>query len=288
MGCINGKRKLRKNTGLLCKRFLIQILMLVLTLIAIIPVYVTLINATRSVVEINSGFSLLPGKNILNNWRILTEGALTLWRGFVNSAIISISATFVCIYFSAMTAYGLHVYKFKGRTVVWTVILINMMLPGSIVFIGFYQLMVRLNLLNNYIPLIFPGIAAGTIIFFIRQYMKAVLSVDLLDATRLDGAGEFLIFNRIIIPIIVPSLAAMAIFVFVGSWNNFFMPFVLISDIKKYTLPMMVMTLNGNIYNAEMGGIYLGLSISLLPILIFYSFMSRFIISGIAMGSINE
>jgi len=270
------------------KKFLVYSIMIFLGLVAIVPVYVLMINATRSTEQINLGLSLAPSGNAAYNWRILTGRGFQIWQGFRNSAIISIGATALSIYFSGMTAYGLHVYRFKGRTAIWTTILIIMMLPSTLTFIGFYQFMVKLSLTNSYIPLIIPGIAAGATVLFIRQYMMSVLSMELVDAARIDGAGEYRIFNLIIIPIITPALAAQAIFTFVGSWNNFITPFVLISDMRKYTLPMLVQTLRGDIYRTEFGSIYLGIAVSLVPILIFYAFMSRFIISGLSMGGVKE
>jgi len=270
------------------KKFLVYSIMIVLGLVAIVPIYVLMINATRSTEEINLGLTLIPSGNAAYNWKILTGRGFQIWQGFRNSAIISIGATALSVYFSGMTAYGLHVYRFRGRTAIWTTILIIMMLPSTLTFIGFYQFMVKLRLTNSYIPLIIPGIAAGATVLFIRQYMMSVLSMELVDAARIDGAGEYRIYNSIIIPIITPALAAQAIFTFVGSWNNFITPFVLISDMKKYTLPMLVQTLRGDIYRTEFGSIYLGIAVSLIPILLFYAFMSRFIISGLSMGGVKE
>ena len=270
------------------KRIFIQLLMLFLLLLAIVPVYILLINATRSTEQINLGLSLFPGTNVAYNWNALTSRGFAISRGFLNSAIISVSATVLSVYFSALTAYGLHIYRFKGRLAIWTVILIIMMLPGSLTFIGFYQQMARWNLTDTYVPLIIPGIAAAATVLFIRQYMSSVLNMDLIDAARIDGAGEYRIFNIIIMPVIIPALAAQSIFTFVGSWNNFITPFILISTRSKYTLPMLVQMLRGDIYRVEFGGIYLGIAISLVPIIIFYTFMSRFIISGLTLGGIKE
>jgi len=226
--------------------------------------------------------------NVSYNWGILTGRGFQIFQGFGNSAFIAICTTLLSIYFSALTAYGLHVYRFKGRTALWTIILIIIMLPSTLSIIGFYQFMAMLKLRDSYIPLIIPAIAAAGTVLFLRQYMMSVLSTDLVDAARIDGAGEYRIFNIIILPIMLPALAAQSIFTFVGSWNNFITPFVLLSTERKYTLPMLVQNLRGNIYRTEYGAIYLGLAISLIPILIFYSLMSRFIISGITMGGLKE
>ena len=272
------------------KKFFVYLFMIFLVLLAIVPIYLLLINATRSTEQINEGISLIPGSfhQVAYNWHALTSRGFQIQQGFFNSLYLAVLMTLFGVYFSAMTAYGLHVYQFKGRRLVWGVILVIMMLPTSLSFIGFYQFVARLKLLNSYIPLIVPTIASAGTVLFLRQYLQSVLSMELIDAARIDGAGEFRTFNTIILPIITPAIAAQSIFSFVGSWNNFFTPFVLISSTKKYTLPMLVQMLRGDIYRTEYGGIYLGIAVSLVPILIFYSFMSRFIISGITMGGIKE
>jgi multiple sugar transport system permease protein len=262
--------------------------MILLALVAVVPIYLLLINATRTNAQINEGISLIPGSNIAYNWHALTSRNFQIQQGFFNSLFIAVMTTIVNVYFSAMTAYGLHVYKFKGRNFLWGLILLVMMLPASLGFIGFYQFIAKLKLLDSYIPLIIPAIAAAGTVLFLRQYLSSVLSMDLVDAARIDGAGEFKTYNMIILPIITPAIAAQSIFTFVGSWNNFFTPFVIISSVKKYTLPMLVQMLRGDIYRTEYGGIYLGIAVSIVPIIIFYAFMSRFIISGITMGGVKE
>ncbi len=276
------------TSALNIKRFFIYIFMVALILVAVVPIYLLLINATRTNAQINAGISLIPGTNAAYNWHALTSRQFQITQGFFNSAYLAVMMTLFGVYFSAMTAYGLHVYNFKGKNLLWGAILIIMMLPASLSFIGFYQFVAKLHLLNSYIPLIIPTIASAGTVLFLRQYLQSVLSMELVDAARIDGAGEFRTFNTIIMPIITPAIAAQSIFSFVGSWNNFFTPFVLISSTKKYTLPMLVQMLRGDIYRTEYGGIYLGIAVSLIPILIFYSFMSRFIISGITMGGVKE
>ncbi len=272
------------------KRFFVYLFMIFLALLALVPIYLLLINATRSTEQINEGISLLPGsiKQIAYNWHALTSRGFQIQQGFFNSLYLAFFMTIFAVYFSAMTAYGLHVYRFKGQRFLWGLILLIMMLPASLSFIGFYQFVARLKLLNSYIPLIIPTIASAGTVLFLRQYLASILSLELVDAARIDGAGEFLTFNLIVLPIITPALAAQSIFSFVGSWNSFITPFVLISTTKKYTLPMLVQMLRGDIYRTEYGGIYLGIAVSILPILFFYSFMSRFIISGITMGGVKE
>lgn len=270
------------------KSTIIYAFMIIFGLIAIVPVWVMLINATRNTPEINEGLSLLPSVHALYNWKVLTGHGFQIWRGFANSAIISVSATLLCVYFSALTAYAIHIYHFPGRKVLWGVIMTLIMLPASLSFIGFYQFMAKIHLTDSYIPLIVPSIAAAATVLFMRQYLESVLSYELVEAARIDGGGEFFIFNRIVIPVAMPAIATQMIFAFVTSWNNFMTPFTLLSTKEKYTVTMLVQMLRGDIYRTEYGGIYLGISVSLVPIIIFYAFMSRYIISGLTMGSVKE
>ncbi|WDU83443.1 carbohydrate ABC transporter permease [Caloramator sp. Dgby_cultured_2] len=162
------------------------------------------------------------------------------------------------------------------------------MVPTQVAIIGFYKYMSILNLLNSYIPLIVPAIAAPSSIFFAIQYLESTIVKELIEAARIDGCSELTIFHKIMLPIAKPGAVTMGIFAFVGSWNNFFTPFVLISKMEKYTLPMLVQTLRGDVYRTEYGSIYLGLAVSIIPILIVYILFSRYIVNGIAMGSVKE
>jgi multiple sugar transport system permease protein len=275
--------------GLYIKRVLLYILMVLLVLIAIIPVWLLIVNGTRNNAQINAGLSLLPSTHAFANWKILANrGDMNMARGFLNSAIISVSATVLCVYSSCMTAYGIHVYRFKGRNLLWAIIMMLIMLPASLSFIGFYQFVAKIHLLDTYIPLIIPGIASAVTVLFLKQYMDSVLSFELIEASRIDGAGEFRTFNTIILPVLQPAVATQCIFGFVFNWNNFMTPFVLLSTTNKYTLPMMVQMLRGDIYRTEYGGIYLGIAVSLIPIIIAYAFLSQYIISGLTMGSVKE
>ena len=309
------------------QKTLIYVSMVFFALVAIIPIWLMLVNASRTTEEINASLTLIPGKSFINNWNILITtgsglkvaaggklietlktastyagryiaigdwiinfngGKFQIWQGFLNSAIIAICSTVLNLYFSTLTAYALHVYRFKARAFIWAFIMFIMMIPGSISFIGFYQFMASIKLIDSFIPLIIPAMAASATVLFMRQYMASVLSLELIDAGRIDGAGEFRIFNTIIIPIMQPALATQAIFGFVGSWNNFVTPMVLLQSDSKKTLPIFVQLLRGDIYRTEFGAIYMGVAVSLIPIIIFYSIMSRYIISGVTMGSVKE
>jgi multiple sugar transport system permease protein len=262
--------------------------MVIFALIAVVPIWLMLVNATRSTAQINEGITLIPSVYAFSNWKILTGRGFKLAVGFKNSLTISLLGTALCVYFSALVAYGIHIYNFKGKKILWNLIMMLIMLPASLSFIGFVQFMSKLHLTNSFIPLIIPSIASAGTVLFMKQYLESILSIELIEASRIDGAKEFMIFNQIVLPVIKPAMATQAIFAFVGSWNNFMTPFVLLSSTEKYTLPMLVQMLRGDIYRTEYGGIYLGIAVSLVPIIIFYIFMSRYIISGLTMGSVKE
>ena len=124
-------------------------------------------------------------------------------------------------------------------------------------------------------------------VFFMKQYLEGALSMEIVESARIDGASEFRTFNTIILPIMKPAMATQAIFAFVGSWNNFFLPLILFNKTKNYTMPIMVSLLNGDIYRREYGCVYMGLSATALPLIVVYLCLSKYIVSGIALGSVK-
>lgn len=279
-----------KNYNLNTKiiRGFIYVFLLVLLVITIMPIWMLIVNATRSTVEIQQGLSLLPSRHMFDNYNILLGRGLNLWRGFFNSLFVAVATTIISVYFSLLTAYGIVVYDFKGKKLFSNFIVILVMIPMQLSIVGFYQYMSKLGLTDNYASLILPAIASAGGVFFGKQYLESVVIQDLIDAGRVDGASEIGIFHRIMMPLAVPGAVTLGIFAFVASWNNFFNAFILISSIEKYTLPMLVQTLRGDVYRTEYGAIYLGLAITIVPIIVIYALFSRYIVSGIAMGSVKE
>jgi len=276
------------KTGGLFKIFAYCICVL-LGVMSILPFWVMFMNATRSTFEIQGqAFSLLPSNDLMNNFGVLEGKPFEPWIGFINSLTISAGATICAVYFSALTAYALVAYKWKARNGFFAFIMAVMMIPAQVTTIGFYQFMWSIGMTNSFLPLILPAVASPAIVFFMRQYLFATLSIDIVNSGRIDGAGEFHIFNAIILPIMKPAIATQAIFVFVTSWNNFFMPLILLTNKDMYTMPIMVSLLRGDIYKTEFGAVYLGLSLSVLPLFVMYFTLSRYIIAGVALGGVKE
>jgi len=274
------------------ERLLIYFLLIVLVLLCAIPFYIMIINSTRASFEINRGVSIFPGKYLLQNYHNLNliSGRLNVGRGLLNSAIIAISATLLSSYVSALTAYGFAFYRFPWRRFLFGIVLLFMMVPQQLGIVGYFKLLSEIKLLDTRISLILPSGANAFTVFFLFQYVKTVINPDLIRAARIDGCGEFVIFNRIALPIMLPGIVTMGIFTFVESWNNYLLPLVVISSKEKYTMPMIIGMLNSSTssYQTDYGMVYLVIAISVIPILIAFAFFSRYLISGLTMGGIKE
>lgn len=275
------------------KSTLLFIWCLFLTIICLLPIYLLVINATRSSNDIAAGFSLFPGDAIKHNFDLMKEKFSAQFKplvGYRNSAIITISATFLSVFFSALTAYGIHVYDFKLKEISYTAILLVMMVPVQVTSAGFLNFMMKLGLYDNYIPLIIPAIAAPGVVFFMRSYMKSSFPLDIVEAARIDGSSEFRTFLTIAIPMMKPAIAVQAIFAFVANWNNYYTPSMILISGKasQKTLPMMVQAVQSNDKMRDYGVIYFCIALSIIPIVIAYVLLSRFIIAGVALGGVKE
>lgn len=269
------------------KKAILYIALILLAVVCVIPFLLMIVNSTRSGREIMTSFSLIPGTSLKENWERVFN-YFNLFKGFLNSLIVAVPATILNAYFSAITAYALAVYKFKGRNFMFYVIVIFMMIPGQLGLIGFYNLVSSLKLINSYIPLIIPAIAAPGTVFFLRQYILSVMPMALLEAGRIDGAGELYMFHRIALPIMAPGIATMAIGGFIGNWNSYLVPLIILTKNEKFTLPVMIASLSASTDIANnQGATYLAVAISIIPILIVFCFCSKYIISSISAGSVK-
>lgn len=267
---------------------LLYLFLILLSVICFAPFWMMIVNATRSGNEIMTGFSMLPGASLVSNWEVVSKN-VNLGKGFVNSLFIALCSTALVSYFSALTAYGLAFYKFKGNKVIFVALLVFMMVPAQLSMLGFYDLCNKMHLINTYWPLILPSIASPATVFFLRQYILSVMPRSILEAPRIDGAGELAIFHRIALPIMSPGIATMAIGAFIGSWNNYLIPMLIINDPAKRTLPVMVAELNAvRDITTNLGASYLAVAISVVPVMIAFCFFSKYIISGISAGSVKE
>ena len=287
------KKGMSDNTRGLIKltilRVIVYAILIFLCILCLFFFYLMIVNASRSNAQLATGFSLVPQenffKNLVNAWN---DSSINIPRGMLNSLIIALSTAVLTTYFSALTAYGVHAYDFKGKKFVFTFIIAIMMIPSQVSALGFIQLMNKFHLNNSYIPLIVPGIAAPVVFFYMKQYMESVLPLDVIDAARVDGSGEFRTFNTIVLPMCKPAIAVQMIFSFVSSWNNYFIPALLLDKAEMKTVPIMIAQLRSADYSKfDMGKVYMFILLAILPVLITYIFLSKSIIKGVTAGSVK-
>ncbi len=277
-----------KGLGIKARRAIAYIVLVLITILCLFWFYILIINASRSNSQITGGFSAVPGQHLGKNWDNLVHGTLPILSGLWNSLFVATCSAALTTYFSAMTAYGIHAYRFKGRKFIATFILMIMMIPTQVTILGFIQLITKIGWQENLAALIVPAIASPVTYFYMKQYLESTLPMSIIEAARIDGAGELHIFNMIVIPIIKPAIAVQAIFGFVSSWNNYFVPSQVIHSDAKKTLPILIAQLrSADFLKFDMGQVYMMILFSIAPVVIVYLILSRHIVEGVAVGSVK-
>lgn len=272
------------------RRILAHVVLIILSFMCLFFFYILLVNATRSHADLQKGFSALPGNYLLENFKnVANDGTFPMLRGILNSLIVSGCSAAICTYFSSLTAYGLYAYDFKVKKAAFTFIMAILVMPTQVTAMGFLRLITKMGMYDSLLPLIIPSIASPAVFYFMYSYLQSSLPLSLVEAARIDGSGEFKTFNRIVLPIMKPAIAVQAIFTFVGSWNNYFVPALVIQSKNKMTVPILIATLRGADYmNFDMGKIYMMITVAILPIVIVYLLLSKFIIAGVTLGGVKE
>ena len=282
--------KMRTESGasVHVRRLIAYIVLILVSFLCLFWFYVLFINATRSNGELTKGFTPIPSTYLITNWKGLLAGTLPVWNGLFNSMFIALATAALCTYFSTMTAYAIHVYDFKLKKFMFTFILMIMMIPTQVTALGFIQLMTKMKLMDSFIPLIVPGIAAPITFFYMKQYMESALPLALVEAARIDGAGEFRTFNGIVLPLMKPAIAVQAIFTFVSSWNNYFTPALILQTDTKKTLPILIALLRAADWmKFDMGQVYVMIAFSIFPVIVVYLLLSKYIVGGVTAGGVK-
>ena len=274
---------------LTASRIVVYAILIFLSILCLFAFWMLFVNASRSHSDLQGGFQLLPDtyllKNLVNAWN---DASIDIPRGMLNSFIVAASTALLTTYFSALTAYGIHAYSFRLKNLAFTFIMAVMVIPSQVSAVGFYQMCVKLGWTNSYLPLVLPSIAAPVVFFYMKQYMESVLPMEIVDAARVDGSGEFYTFNRIILPMMKPALAVQMIFSFVTSWNNYFMPALILDKAEMKTVPLMIAQLRSADYSKfDMGKVYMFILLAILPVIVVYMFLSKYIIKGVTAGSVK-
>jgi len=228
---------------------------------------------------------LIPSEVTLKYYHyIITKFKFLLY--FRNSVIVAGSLTILSLFFNSLAGYAFARYKFPGREKLFTLLLLTMMVPGQVAMVPVFFILKSIGLLNTFLGLIIPASAGVFGIFLMRQFMRAIPD-SLIESARIDGCGEFRIFWNIVLPLCKPALATLAIFTFMGAWNDFIWPLIIMTKDSKYTLPVALANLNGQ-YNTSWGLLMAGSVVVIVPILLVFIFLQRFFIQGIAMTGMKN
>lgn len=281
---------MKDKTASRIRSIVAHVVLIILSFMCLFFFYVLIVNASHSHAELQKGFSALPGKYFWKNlMNVANDGSFPMFRGILNSIIVSGCSAVLCTYFSSLTAYGLYAYDFKARNVAFTFIMAILVMPTQVTAMGFLRLITKMGLYDSLLPLIIPSVASPAVFYFMYSYLQSSLPMSQVEAARIDGSGEFRTFNSIVLPIMKPAIAVQAIFTFVGSWNNYFVPALVIQSKSKMTVPILIATLRGADYmNFDMGKIYMMITVAIVPIIIVYLLLSKFIIAGVTLGGVKE
>lgn len=283
---IKPQHKTQKTHKVKASTIVAYILLILLAILCFAPFYIMIINCTESNADLASKLNWLPGNQFFENYARLSK-RVNIWVGFKNSLIISFASTALAGYFGALTAYGFAKFKFKGQKVLFALVLASLMIPPQLGMLGFIKVCNVVGMMNTKWALIIPAIASANIVFFVKQYISSTVPDALIEAARIDGCGEFAIFNKIVLPIISPSVATMSIFTFISSWNSYLIPLLIFNDESKYTVPILTALAKGT-YQNDFGAVDVCVAMSMLPIMIVFLFCSKYIIGGLTVGSVKE
>lgn len=282
----SSKKNKDSRTKVLTLKVLCFIAFAVMSVVLIIPFYSLFITTFKNgATVISNGMDVSLNGLSLKNYIVLFTSANSFFTWFGNSMFLTIVSVVLQMFLSAFVAYGFAGYDFKGKNFLFTCILFVMMVPFQILMLPLYSQINSMNLTDSYTGIILPGVVAAGTVFFFRQYLSGIPR-DLAEAGRIDGASEYGIFFRIIIPVMKPAFAAMAILNTMGTWNDLLWPLLVLKSAKKFTLPIGINTLftpYGNNYDI----VFVGSFISILPILIIFLFFQKYIIDGMTAGAVK-
>lgn len=279
---VSGRERMMQRLG----SVFMYVVLTAIAIVAAFPFWWMIVASTRrSDTILSLPPPIAPGNALVQNYNELIS-SLPYWRNTFNSAFVSLTHTVLVLFFCSLGGYAFAKFQFPGRDKLFALMLATMMIPSILGIIPSFMVMKWLGWLDTYLPLIVPGIANAFGIFWMRQYIASAIPDDLMDAARIDGAREFRIYWSVVVPVITPALAALAIFTFLAKWNEFFWPLVILKDQVKYTLPVALASLQ-NLYAQEQGVQMLGATIAILPIMIVFLLSARRFMAGLTAGAIK-
>ncbi|WP_211231442.1 carbohydrate ABC transporter permease [Paenibacillus harenae] len=282
---MNEARKEPMRLGLIVSKTVLYLFLILVAVTCLVPFYSMFITSTHANSDIARSLLFWPGDQFMVNYNRLIS-TVNIWRGFLNTIFITVTFTALNLYFAALAGYGFSKYNFKYRNGLFLFVLGTMMIPGQLGIIGFYKLMNVFHMLNTYWPLILTGIRDAFGIFLMKQIADSSVPNEIIESGRIDGCGELNIFHKLVLPLMAPGLATLGIFSFIGKWNDFLTPMIILFNNDLQTLPVMIASVKSQ-FSSDFGAQYVGIVISVVPILIFFSIMSKRIISGVAAGAVK-
>ncbi|PAD21383.1 arabinose transporter permease [Terribacillus saccharophilus] len=264
------------------------VVMAIVSLIALFPIISIVLSSfipSGSLMRNGISFSFPWDELTLSNYTYIFTQSAEYWTWYGNSLWISALMIVLSLFFSSMVGYALAMYDFKGSNIFFVAVVFILMVPFEILMLPLFRLMMDMMLIDTYLGVILPGIVAPVAVFFFRQYALG-LPKELMDAARIDGSTEYGIFFKIMLPLMGPSLAAMAILQGLGSWNNFLWPLLVLRSNDMFTLPLGLATLltpYGNNYDVLIAGSVM----TIIPIVILFIFFQRYFISGLTVGGVK-
>ncbi|MEG7333654.1 arabinose ABC transporter permease AraQ [Bacillus subtilis] len=261
---------------------------IMLSLLYIFPIFCLLLGSLKpssELLRVGLNVDIDPKVMSFDNYTFLFNGGSIYFKWFFNSLVLGIFTTVLTLFFSSMIGYGLGVYEFKGRNIIFVLVLIIMMVPLEVMMLPLFKLTVGLHLIDSYTGVILPFIVSPVAVFFFRQYALG-LPRDLLDSARMDGCTEFGIFFRIMAPLMKPAFGAMIILQSLNSWNNFLWPLIVLRSKEMFTLPIGLSSLlspYGNNYDMLISGSVF----AILPVIIIFLFFQKYFISGLTVGGVK-
>lgn len=277
---VNAKAILKRR----CAHAVGYALLWTVMIICFFPFYSMLIGSTHDNLAITTTLTLTPGTKFVDNYNRMMQNK-DIWRGFFNSFWLATVNTGLCIYFSSMTGYAFSKFRFKGQNALFVFIMVVMMLPGQLGIIGFFRLVSDMGMLNSYLPLIIPSISNCFAVFFFKQYLDSGLPNEMIEASLIDGCSEIGIFHKIVLPCMGAALVTQGVMSFIGNWNSYLNPLIILTEGKKMTLPVLLASIKSGAGSADYGAQYVGILISVAPLLIIFSLANKVIMEKISIGA---
>ena len=254
----------------------------------LVPFWFMFVFATHSNSEI---LSMPPplwfGHALGDNLRDLLERLPTFWWNLLWSLWVGVATTALNLFFCALAGHAFALLDFAGKERFYAAVMLTMLLPGFIFMVPTALTMSWLGWTNEHRALIVPGACGALGIFLMRQYIESAIPRDLVEAARLDGCSEFAIWWRVVLPLLGPALGTLALITFIGSWNNFIGPLVVLRDMDRYTLPLALRSLQGS-GQTPWGALCAGAAIAVMPLLVLFAFTSRRLIAGLTAGAVKH